>query len=91
MVQPRLPPGSKVDDQPWHHVHLAHLIERGVRLWLHCQCTHGVMVDPVKWSQIHAVGLHVPLRTIGTRLRCSACGRRGCSAWPESVGEGDQK
>lgn len=57
---------------------------KGYRLRVQCRgCGHRELLDPVPIAkQCHARGWRRDLDSLGNRMRCKACGRRGAECGP---------
>lgn len=71
-------------DSAWRQVHLKHVAELGVNLWLRCNaCGHSSTPEPQAFAGAHQLDPMTPLLLIARRLRCTCCGARKAHCWPE--------
>lgn len=74
-------------DDAWRQVHLNHVCELGVRLWIRCNaCGHSISPEPEAFAGEHRLDMLTPLRLIAMRLKCSRCGARKAHCVPEPYG-----
>ena len=70
-------------EEAWRKVHLAHIAERQVALWLHCRrCHHNAYPNALAFGTEHGLPETTPLHLIEPRLVCTVCGARDGHCWP---------